>query len=41
VKEPKMVMASLMRNVAVAALGTPGFATGATFGLRVGEALNI
>lgn len=41
VKDPKIVTASLMRNAAVAALGTPGLATGATFGVRTGEALNI
>jgi len=41
VKEPKIVMASLPRNASVAALGTPGFATGAVLGVGIADALNI
>jgi|SRR6478609_7615085 len=41
VNDPKIVMASLIRNVAVAALGTPGLTTGATLSVGVVEALNI
>lgn len=41
VKDPKMVMASLIRNAAVAALGTPGLMGGATLSVDVLGALNI